>query len=115
MPITPSFCAKFSNCIAGLLGASTLALWLTGPAEAQAGRFTTFSASGTHTCQNAERPSCVVTGLGYSNCIDAENSLKVRDCCRIDQVCSRDERTQQRTCKGGGTSVGFVLNYCIRD
>jgi hypothetical protein len=60
-----------------------------------------YSASGTHKCGSEKARSCVVTGSGFSNCNDATISLQTRDCCP--------------TTAKGGTSSGFVLNYCIPD
>ncbi len=60
-----------------------------------------YSASGTHQCGSEKGRSCVVTGSGFSNCNDASIFLRTRDCCP--------------TTPKGGTSSGFVLNYCIPD
>jgi hypothetical protein len=61
-----------------------------------------YSASGLHQCGSGAgtKQSCVVTGL-FSDCNDAMMSLQTRDCCP--------------TTKGGGTSTGFTLSYCIPD
>jgi hypothetical protein len=61
-----------------------------------------YTASGTHQCGsgNSDKRSCVVTGL-FSDCNQAETSLRTRDCCP--------------TTKGGGTSTAFTLTYCIPD
>jgi len=61
-----------------------------------------YSASGIHQCGsgNGGKRSCVVTGL-FSDCNQAETSLRTRDCCP--------------TAKGGGTTTGFTLTYCIPD
>jgi hypothetical protein len=56
-----------------------------------------YSASGTHQCGGA--PVCVVTGLAFRDCNDAASALRAQDCC-----VSR---------RGGQTSTGFTLNYCI--
>jgi hypothetical protein len=56
------------------------------------------TASGTHTCGAGKDHRCVVSG-GFSDCNDATITLKTRDCCI--------------TTPKGGTSSGFVLNYCI--
>jgi hypothetical protein len=58
------------------------------------------TASGTHTCGEGKDRVCVVSG-SFGNCADAQITLKTRDCCS--------------TTPQGGTSSGFVLNYCIPD
>lgn len=60
-----------------------------------------YTAAGTHQCGSEKGRSCVVTGGGFSSCNDATTSLQTRDCCP--------------TTAKGGTSSGFVLNYCIPD
>ena len=55
-----------------------------------------YTASGTHQC-GGDR-SCVVSGQ-FNDCNDAMSSLRTRDCCA--------------TRRGGGSSTGFALNYCI--
>jgi hypothetical protein len=78
-------------------------------------QMSTYSASGTHEC-NSETDrghTCVATGLAYSNCIEAANSLRLQDCCPTTQVCQREQDTGATTCRRGGKSVGFTLNYCI--
>lgn len=78
------------------LGMIALLLILPGQALAQGlGRY---SASGTHQC-GEHSPSCVVTGLGYRDCIEATSTLRSQDCCL--------------TRRDGSRSSGFVLNYCI--
>ena len=56
-----------------------------------------YSASGTHQCGSGQR-SCIVSGQ-LNDCNDAMSSLRTRDCCA--------------TSRGGGSSTGFALNYCI--
>jgi hypothetical protein len=58
-----------------------------------------YSASGTHQCGSGQGRSCVVSGSGFSDCNDASNLLRTRDCCP--------------TTPQGGRSSGFTLNYCI--
>jgi hypothetical protein len=55
-----------------------------------------YSASGTHQCGGNR--SCIVSGQ-FNDCNDAMSSLRTRDCCA--------------TARGGGSSTGFALNYCI--
>jgi hypothetical protein len=77
-----------------LLRATTLA-------ELKLAQMRGYSASGTHQCGSDKARSCVVTGSGFSNCNDAANLLRTRDCCP--------------TTPQGGKSSGFTLNYCIPD
>lgn len=93
--------------VAAVVVAATLAI-SAGPASAQ---FSTYSASGTHSCGQGR--TCVVTGLSFSTCIDATSALRLRDCCQTSQNCTRDATTGERRCEGGSKSVGFHLNYCI--
>lgn len=73
-----------------------------------------YSASGTHTCeQGAGGRTCVVTGLSFGSCVDAASALKLQDCCRSGQVCTRDVKTGERRCEDGAKSVAFHMNYCI--
>lgn len=74
-----------------------------------------YSASGTHQCRTSEgvSHSCVVTGLVFSNCIDAASSLRAQDCCPSTRACARDSQGRETECRRGGTSAGFTLNYCI--
>jgi hypothetical protein len=55
-----------------------------------------YTASGTHQCGGNR--SCIVSGQ-FNDCNDAMSSLRTRDCCA--------------TARGGGSSTGFALNYCI--
>jgi hypothetical protein len=71
----------------------------TTPAELKLAQIRGYSASGTHQCGSEGDRSCVVTGSGFSNCIDAATILQTRDCCP--------------TTPQGGRSSGFNLNYCI--
>jgi hypothetical protein len=74
-----------------------------------------YSASGTHQCRTADREthSCVVTGVVFGTCIEAESSLRAQDCCPSTRVCERDPQGRETNCRRGGTSAGFALNYCI--
>jgi hypothetical protein len=60
------------------------------------------AAGGTHQCrsQNGSTHTCVVTAR-FGDCISAESGLQVRDCCP--------------SSRGGGTSTGFVMNYCVHE
>lgn len=77
----------------------------------------TYSASGTHQCRtpDGEIHSCIVSGSVYSNCIDAESSLRAQDCCPSTSTrnCSRDAQGRDVKCGRGGVSAGFTMNYCI--
>ncbi len=73
-----------------------------------------YSASGTHQCKGGDGAihSCVVTGFLFGNCVDAVSSLRAQDCCPSSRECLYDSRGRE-TCRGGGTSIGFTMNYCI--
>jgi hypothetical protein len=80
-----------------LLGLAALAAGgLSAPATAAR-----YSASGMHQCNadNGSHHACVVTGSYFSSCNEAASALQMRDCCP--------------SARGGGTSAGFSLNYCI--
>ena len=79
------------------------------PAGARPGGYTLrtaqlprYSAAGRHQCGsgNDAKRSCIVSGL-FSDCNEAAATLRTRDCCP--------------TSKGGGTSSGFYISYCIPD
>ncbi len=72
------------------------------------------SASGTQQCKGGDGAihSCVVTGFLFGNCVDAVSSLRAQDCCPSSRECLYDSRGRE-TCRGGGTSIGFTMNYCI--
>jgi hypothetical protein len=94
-----------------LLGLAALAA-ASPPAPAVAA---SYSASGTHRCKASDGSiySCVVTGSAFGDCIRATASLRAMDCCPSARVCARDSRGRETNCRGGGTSIGFVMNYCI--
>lgn len=110
-----------------LLFAALLALSATGPRDSRADtdsrprqgpRLTQqfgYSASGTHQCRTTggDSHSCVVTGLVFSNCIDAASSLRAQDCCPSTRACARDSQGRETECRRGGTSASFTMNYCI--
>ena len=77
----------------------------------------TYSASGTHQCRSSdgEIHSCIVSGAVFSNCIDAESSLRAQDCCPSTSTrsCPRDTQGRDVKCGRGGVSSGFTMNYCI--
>jgi hypothetical protein len=83
------------------------------PVGAKALDLRRFSASGTHLCDGAAARQCVVSGSAFQNCIDAENSLKVQDCCRTAPVCSHDPKTGETKCDTASTSTKFTLDYCV--
>ena len=91
-----------------LLGVALLAAG--GPAMA-----VTFSAGGTHQCKASDGSThtCVVSGSVFGDCISAGSSLQVQDCCPSTRVCARDSQGRDTNCRGGGTSTGFTLSYCI--
>jgi hypothetical protein len=72
-----------------------------------------FTASGTHVCGGPTERQCVVSGSAFQNCIDAANSLKVQDCCRINPSCSRDPKTGETKCESASVSTKFTLDYCV--
>jgi hypothetical protein len=74
-----------------------------------------YSASGTHQCRAADgnTHSCVVTGLSFGTCIEADSSLRAQDCCPSTRICERDAQGRETQCRRGGASAGFALNYCI--
>jgi hypothetical protein len=74
-----------------------------------------YSASGTHQCRadNGDAHRCVVTGVVFGNCVDAQSSLRSQDCCPSTRVCARDAQGRETQCRGGGSSAGFTMNYCI--
>jgi hypothetical protein len=78
-------------------------------------QFSTASASGVHKCQSDTDSghTCIVTGLSYSNCIDANSALRIQDCCPTTRVCARDAATGETKCQKGGKSIEFRLSYCI--
>jgi hypothetical protein len=78
-------------------------------------QFSTYSASGVHKCQSDtdNGHTCNVTGLSYSNCIDAGSALRLQDCCPTTRVCARDAATGDTKCQKGGKSIEFHMSYCI--
>jgi len=68
------------------------------PGQAVAQGLGRYSASGMHQCGDRS-PSCVVTGIGYRDCIEANSALRSQDCCL--------------TRRDGSRSTGFTMNYCI--
>jgi hypothetical protein len=95
--------------VALLLQSSVAETGNAGPAAARPGGYTLraaqlprYTASGRHQCGSGDdaKRSCIVTGL-FSDCNEAATTLRTRDCCP--------------TTKGGGTSTGFYLSYCIPD
>lgn len=75
----------------------------------------TYSAAGTHQCiaEDGTTHSCVATGSLFANCIDATSSLRAEDCCPSSMECSHDSQGRRTNCRGGGNSIGFVMDYCI--
>ncbi len=59
-----------------------------------------YIATGTHQCQSHDSlgHSCEVFGSAYADCIAAQADLSGQDCCFATPE--------------GGTSIGFILNYC---
>ena len=96
-----------------LASALFLAVMCLLPVKARGFDFGRVTASGTHVCAGPTRRQCVVSGSTFQNCIDAANSLKVRDCCRTDLACSRDAKTGATKCEGASTSTKFTLDYCV--
>ena len=76
----------------------------------------TYSAGGTHQCKASDGAvySCVVSGTIYGDCVSASSSLQTQDCCRSARACARDSQGRETNCRGGGSSVGFTMNYCIQ-
>jgi hypothetical protein len=72
-----------------------------------------YSASGTHQCRGpgGETQSCVVTGVAFSNCIDASSALQSQDCCLSTRICSREGN--ETKCQPAGKSAAFTMQYCI--
>jgi hypothetical protein len=89
------------SALASLSIAATLVATPAAASEWKRVQLRVYTASGTHQCGPEKGQSCVVTGSGFSNCNDATITLKTRNCCA--------------TTVKGGTSSGFVLNYCIPD
>jgi hypothetical protein len=74
-----------------------------------------FSAGGTHQCKASDGSThtCVVSGSLFGDCVSANTSLQVQDCCPSSRVCARDSQGRETNCRAGGTSIGFTMNYCI--
>jgi hypothetical protein len=74
-----------------------------------------FAASGDHQCQSDTDIGhmCHVSGIGYNDCNEAAIKLRADDCCPSTKMCSADPQTGQLKCKLGGTSIGFIMGYCI--
>ena len=92
--------AKTRPMLCLIVGIMALPLMLPSEATAQGLGLRSYSASGMHQCGNGEHAqSCVVTGLGYRDCIEAGSALRSQDCCL--------------TRRDGTRSTGFTLSYCI--
>jgi hypothetical protein len=75
-----------------------------------------YSAGGTHhqcRASDGSMHSCMVSGTVFGDCISAVSSLRAMDCCPSSRVCARDSHGREINCRGGGTSVGFTISYCI--
>jgi hypothetical protein len=74
-----------------------------------------FTASGQHQCQSGSDigHTCQVNGVGFGDCDIAKNALQVDDCCPSTSVCGPDPSSGTVQCTLGGTSIGFVMQYCL--
>jgi hypothetical protein len=99
------------------LAIATLLTALGQPATAaqRLAQFLSASAAGVHTCTSdaGSGHTCLVEGNYFSNCIDADSALRVRDCCPSTRVCDTNPTTGETKCRQGGQSTGFRMLYCI--